>query len=90
MEVTPWQRRSSLAAVMTYLIGIGRTLALTFPFTSLTSEAWASASWVIGLAGAMPRLAIRALHAAAWRKSLPDGLRSVPGHLRSNQAAVSY
>jgi len=52
------QRRLSIAAVMIHMLGVGLTLGLTFPLTSLTLERWGSAGWVIGLAGAMAPLAI--------------------------------
>lgn len=58
MEMTSSERRLSLGAVMLHMLGIGLTLGLTFPLTSLTLEAWGSAAWVIGLAGAMAPLAI--------------------------------
>lgn len=51
-------RRSSLAAVMAHMFGVGLTLGLTFPLTSLTMEAWGAASWVIGVAGAMAPTAV--------------------------------
>ncbi|ARE85363.1 putative MFS-type transporter YcaD [Roseovarius mucosus] len=58
MELTAQDRRLSLGAVMLHMLGIGLTLGLTFPLTSLTLEAWGSAAWVVGLAGAMAPLAI--------------------------------
>ena len=58
MEMTAQERRLSLGAVMLHMLGIGLTLGLTFPLTSLTLEAWGSAAWVVGLAGAMAPLAI--------------------------------
>lgn len=58
MELTAQERRLSLGSVMLHMLGIGLTLGLTFPLTSLTLEAWGSAAWVVGLAGAMAPLAI--------------------------------
>lgn len=58
MNLTDSQRRVSLAAVMFHMIGIGLTLGITFPLTSLTLESWGSAAWVIGLAGAMAPMAV--------------------------------
>ncbi|WP_430448717.1 MFS transporter [Rhodophyticola sp.] len=58
MELTTNERRLSLGAVMLHMLGIGMTLGLTFPLTSLTMEAWGSSGWVIGLSGAMAPLAI--------------------------------
>lgn len=54
----PSGRRASLGAVMAHMAGIGLTLGLTFPLTSLTLEGWGEPGWVIGLAGAMAPLAI--------------------------------
>ena len=58
MDLSPSQRRLSLAAVMFHMVGIGLTLGITFPLTSLTLETWGSAAWVIGLAGAMAPIAV--------------------------------
>ncbi|MEO1085082.1 MAG: MFS transporter [Acidobacteriota bacterium] len=57
-ELTAAERWVSLGAVMIHMAGIGLTLGLTFPLTSLTMESWGAPAWVIGLAGAMAPLAI--------------------------------
>lgn len=51
-------RRASLAALMVHMAGIGMTLGLLFPLTSLTLLSWGSSDWEIGLAGAMSPVAI--------------------------------
>ncbi len=60
-ELSPSERRLSLAAVMLHMMGIGLTLGLLFPLTSLTLESWGSDASIIGLAGAMSPLAILCL-----------------------------
>ncbi len=58
MNMTSVERAQSLGAVMVHMMGIGLTLGLTFPLTSLTLDAWNSPGWVIGLASSMAPLAI--------------------------------
>ena len=55
---TDRQRRLGLAAVALHMAGIGLTLGVLFPLTSLTLERWGSADRTIGLAGAMSPIAI--------------------------------
>ncbi len=52
------QRRHSLAAVILHMMGVGLTLGLAFPLTSLTLQGWGASEWVIGVAGAMSPLAV--------------------------------
>ncbi len=58
IDLTPGQRSRSLGAIMIHMMGIGLTLGLTFPLTSLTLEVWGRPEWEIGLASAMSPLAI--------------------------------
>lgn len=51
-------RTASLAAVIVHMVGVGLTLGLTYPLTSLLLEARGVAPWLIGLAGGMTALAI--------------------------------
>ena len=55
---TARQRRLGLAAVVLHMAGIGLTLGVLFPLTSLTLERWGSSERVIGLAGSMSPIAI--------------------------------
>lgn len=54
-------RRKSLAAVIMSCFGVGIAFGLGYPLTALTLEARGEPSWIIGLAGAAPSLAILAL-----------------------------
>ena len=47
-----------LAAVTLHMTGVGLTLGVLFPLTSLTLERWGSSERVIGLAGSMSPIAI--------------------------------
>ena len=47
-----------LCAVTLHMAGVGLTLGVLFPLTSLTLESWGAADWTIGLAGAMSPVAI--------------------------------
>jgi MFS family permease len=51
-------RLTSLAAVILAAFGVGLSFGVGLPLTSLTLEAWHQPSWIIGLAGAAPSLAI--------------------------------
>ena len=57
-ELTERQKTLSLAAVIAAAFGIGLSFGVGLPLTSLTFEAWSQPKWVIGLAGALPSLAI--------------------------------
>ena len=50
-------RALGLAAVIVHMTGIGLTLGVLFPLTSLTLDRWGSSERVIGLAGAMSPVA---------------------------------
>ena len=56
--LTPRERSLSLAAVIAAAFGVGMSFGVGLPLTSLTLEAWGEPKWVIGLAGAVPALAI--------------------------------
>ncbi len=58
IERTARQKTLSLAAVIAAAFGIGLSFGVGLPLTSLTFEAWSQPKWVIGLAGALPSLAI--------------------------------
>jgi MFS family permease len=58
IELTPKQKTLSLAAVIAAAYGIGLSFGVGLPLTALTFEAWSQPKWVIGLAGALPSLAI--------------------------------
>ena len=60
-SLSPSARAFSLGAVIVHMIGIGLTLGLTYPLTSLVLESWRTPAWLIGVAGAMPALAILVL-----------------------------
>jgi MFS family permease len=53
--------RKSLAAVILSCFGVGIAFGLGYPLTAMALEARGEPSWVIGLAGAAPSLAILAL-----------------------------
>ena len=55
---TARHRRLGLAAVVLHMAGIGLTLGVLFPLTSLTLERWGVADRTIGLAGSMSPVAI--------------------------------
>ncbi|HET6389890.1 MFS transporter [Hyphomicrobium sp.] len=57
-QFTARERMLSLAAVCSTSFGIGISFGIGFPLTSLTFELWGQPSWMIGLAGAAPPLAI--------------------------------
>jgi MFS family permease len=51
-------RRKSLIAVVLSCFGVGIAFGLGYPLTAMTLEARGESSWIIGLAGAAPSLAI--------------------------------
>ena len=55
---TSRQRGLSLAAVITASFGVGLSFGIGFPLTALTFEAWQQPNWIIGLAGAIPAIAV--------------------------------
>lgn len=56
--LTPRQRAFSLAAVITSTIGVGISYGIGYPITALTFEQWGAPTWLNGLAGSAPALAI--------------------------------
>jgi MFS family permease len=58
MTYTPRERALSLAAVIAASFGVGLAFGIGFPLTSLTFEAWGESKWIIGLAGAVPAIAV--------------------------------
>jgi len=58
MTVTPLQRTLSLAAVISTSFGVGVSFGIGFPLTGLTFEVWSQPKWMIGLAGAVPAIAL--------------------------------
>jgi len=57
-SLTPAQRSLSLAAVIVSTFGVGISYGIGYPITALTFERWDAPSWLTGLAGSMPALAI--------------------------------
>ena len=57
-ELTPRQRMLSVGAVILSTVGVGVSYGIGYPVTSLTFKEWGSPSWLTGLAGSMPALAI--------------------------------
>lgn len=57
-SLTPRQRILSLAAVITAAFGVGLTFGIGAPLTALTLEQWQQPNWLIGVAGAVPALAV--------------------------------
>jgi MFS family permease len=57
-NLTAAQRLLSLAAVTATAFGVGLSFGIGFPLTALTFEAWAQPKWMIGLAGAVPAIAV--------------------------------
>jgi len=55
---TSRQRGLSLAAVVAASFGVGLSFGIGFPLTALTFEAWQQPNWIIGLAGAIPAIAV--------------------------------
>lgn len=56
--LTPRQRVMSLTAVIAAAFGIGLTFGIGAPLTALTLEGWGEPNWLIGVAGAVPALAV--------------------------------
>lgn len=57
-ELNSRERILSLAAIISTSFGVGISFGVGFPLTALTFELWGQPSWMIGLAGAAPGLAI--------------------------------
>lgn len=61
LPLTDAMRRRSLTAVIMSCFGVGLAFGLGYPLTTMALEARGEPSWIIGLAGAAPSLAILAL-----------------------------
>jgi MFS family permease len=57
-ELNSRERILSLAAIISTSFGVGISFGVGFPLTALTFEHWGQPSWMIGLAGSVPGLAI--------------------------------
>ncbi len=57
-EFSARERSLSLAAIISTASGVGISFGVGFPLTALTFELWHQPSWLIGLAGAVPGLAV--------------------------------
>ena len=68
LALTPLQRMFSLAAVIAASFGVGLTFGVGAPLTALTLEQWHQPNWFIGLASALPSLAVLLVlpFAPAW------------------------
>lgn len=58
LAFTSRQRGLSLAAVIAASFGVGLSFGIGFPLTAMTFEAWQQPNWMIGLAGAIPAIAV--------------------------------
>ena len=58
---SPRNRGLGLLAVTVHMAGVGMTLGLTYPLTSLVMASWGASEWVIGFVGAMAPIAILVL-----------------------------
>ncbi|MEO1193871.1 MAG: MFS transporter, partial [Pseudomonadota bacterium] len=56
--LTPRQRSLSIAAVIVSTLGVGVSYGIGYPITALTLEQWGAPSWLNGLIGSAPALAI--------------------------------
>ncbi|WP_208354496.1 MFS transporter [Pseudaestuariivita rosea] len=57
-SLTPQQRSLSLAAVIVSTVGVGISYGIGYPITALTFEQWGVPTWLNGLVGSAPALAI--------------------------------
>lgn len=57
-SLTPRQRTLSIAAVIASTVGVGISYGIGYPITALTLEQWGAPSWLNGLIGSAPALAI--------------------------------
>ena len=57
-SLTPQQRSLSLAAVIASTVGVGISYGIGYPITALTFEQWGAPTWLNGLVGSAPALAI--------------------------------
>lgn len=58
MSLTPRERALSLAAVIASTVGVGVSYGIGYPITALTFEQWGAPTWLNGLVGSAPALAI--------------------------------
>lgn len=58
LDLTPRQRFLSIAAVVASTIGVGISYGIGYPITALTFEQWGAPTWLNGLVGSAPALAI--------------------------------
>ncbi|WP_119168077.1 MFS transporter [Algihabitans albus] len=58
LALTPRQRALSIAAVVASTIGVGISYGIGYPITALTFEQWGAPTWLNGLVGSAPALAI--------------------------------
>ena len=58
VSLTPRQRNLSIAAVITSTVGVGVSYGIGYPITALTLAQWGAPSWLNGLVGSAPALAI--------------------------------
>lgn len=52
------ERNLSLGAIITAAFSVGVAFGIGFPLTSLTLEAWGESKWMLGIAGAIPAVAM--------------------------------
>ncbi|MGP1396893.1 MAG: MFS transporter [Inquilinaceae bacterium] len=57
-SLTPHKRNLSIAAVIASTVGVGISYGIGYPITALTLEQWGAPSWLNGLIGSAPALAI--------------------------------
>lgn len=57
-SITPRQRTLSIAAVIASTVGVGVSYGIGYPITALNLEQWGAPSWLNGLVGSAPALAI--------------------------------
>jgi MFS family permease len=67
--LSPRDRTLSLLAVLVSTVGLGISYGIGYTITSVRFDDWGSPAWLIGLAGAMPSLAVVALIPFAPRLS---------------------
>ena len=58
VPLSPAQRKLSLGAVIISTVGVGVSYGIGYPITALTLEHWGTPTWLNGLIGSAPALAI--------------------------------
>jgi MFS family permease len=66
-ELSFFQRRISLIAVLVHMLAVGVTIGVFVPLSSLVLESWGVETWLIGIVAAMPSVAIVVLMPLAPR-----------------------